>query len=568
MPWDHELAVGGSTSTTSYSDPYMLLGQVNESYDQNVFHPILHPPQQEQQVFTSSPQQLSSATYLDVDHAAATSFFTSPRAPPTHDDDPAMFLSSPARRFGFGDADMTPVAARVETRRPYHFQTEESERDRREKELKLLQRSTSTRRPKKEETTKSRSQTVKAAKRLSMPLPPSSVSHSRHSSLSTGRSTVAAAGVRKTAARRSPIKPLSGGLAAPMESVVLKIGKDGRAKTEMITQSSVPQYLDDGSDTESDSDDGVSYLDDRNDDNPAMSFSNQNTSFNVPDFTPRRGSLARSSSRSRPHSKSSSYSSTVCSSHSGRHSPWASSSRGSSRRLETMQREGRGPPRRHSGIGSSSRPSSSTTDSDATQDDAFYNTTNTNDDDDDDANNETGDAQHALMQVLKQRSRPMSASKQTGYRAVQPNLPSSPPLYRQDLRPLAASSPAEKQNATPKGRHANPISGTRCVCNSKDNGGHLMIQWYASLPSPYYRLSLTTPTRSESCTHWLHTKCVGLDRQSLPAVYICLYCTQTPPQPHGGHHLRESTAGHGSSPLARKSFQHRDPSRTRTRRYE
>jgi hypothetical protein len=25
--------------------------------------------------------------------------------------------------------------------------------------------------------------------------------------------------------------------------------------------------------------------------------------------------------------------------------------------------------------------------------------------------------------------------------------------------------------------HSNPSNGTRCVCNSMDNGGHLMIQW-------------------------------------------------------------------------------------------
>jgi hypothetical protein len=32
--------------------------------------------------------------------------------------------------------------------------------------------------------------------------------------------------------------------------------------------------------------------------------------------------------------------------------------------------------------------------------------------------------------------------------------------------------------ATPStDRHSNPSNGTRCVCNSMDNGGHLMIQW-------------------------------------------------------------------------------------------
>src|SRR5204863_3717312 len=116
----------------------------------------------------------------------------------------------------------------------------------------------------------------------------------------------------------------------------------------------------------------------------------QNPSFNFPESTPHRPGVVRSHSTSRPHSKSSTYSSTVASSHSGRHSPWTSSSRGSGRRLQlaSQQEPWMGQSRRHSiNPLSGHAQGQSTTDSEITVDD------------------DIGDAQHALKQVLKGRSR-------------------------------------------------------------------------------------------------------------------------------------------------------------------
>lgn len=62
---------------------------------------------------------------------------------------------------------------------------------------------------------------------------------------------------------------------------------------------------------------------------------------------------------------------------------------------------------------------------------------------------------------------------------------------------------------------------------------------------------------SESCDCWLHTSCVGIDHHSLPPVYICAFCAQTPNK--RGPRVRDMTRGNnqgsGISPLAHKSFQ-------------
>lgn len=76
---------------------------------------------------------------------------------------------------------------------------------------------------------------------------------------------------------------------------------------------------------------------------------------------------------------------------------------------------------------------------------------------------------------------------------------------------------------------------TRCVCANPDSEG-FMIQ-------------------CESCDNWLHAECVNIDRRSLPPVYICAFCAQTPNM-RGGR-IREQVRKPmtmPSSPLAHKSF--------------
>ncbi|KAL8752563.1 MAG: hypothetical protein Q9199_005665 [Rusavskia elegans] len=96
--------------------------------------------------------------------------------------------------------------------------------------------------------------------------------------------------------------------------------------------------------------------------------------------------------------------------------------------------------------------------------------------------------------------------------------------------------------ATPNSAHDSQISGdsTRCVCRGTESDGDLMIL-------------------CESCKKWLHVRCVGLNRNKLPKVYLCVFCTGNTPNVRGGR-VREpqrvlfpATA----SPLAHKSQRYR-----------
>ncbi|KAI1355773.1 hypothetical protein F5Y01DRAFT_269833 [Xylaria sp. FL0043] len=83
----------------------------------------------------------------------------------------------------------------------------------------------------------------------------------------------------------------------------------------------------------------------------------------------------------------------------------------------------------------------------------------------------------------------------------------------------------------------------RCVCNttlSQINGDGYMVQ-------------------CESCEMWLHGKCIKITRQTLPRVYICAFCANTPnAKGVRGRGVQRSVAGSNSrtsaaSPLAHKS---------------
>lgn len=110
---------------------------------------------------------------------------------------------------------------------------------------------------------------------------------------------------------------------------------------------------------------------------------------------------------------------------------------------------------------------------------------------------------------------------------------------------------------------------TRCVCGVEDGEG-MMIQWCV-----FFLLSLLFFTthqankHSESCEYWLHCTCVNIDENSLPPVYICAFCAQTPNARNArggtsraagrnvsgrGTSSRASREVVGSSPLAHKGF--------------
>ncbi|CAI7638311.1 Zinc finger PHD-finger [Penicillium manginii] len=477
-------------------------------------------------------------------------FSTSPRVHVAKAEDPAMFLSSPARRFG--GPQLTPERRPLNgIRQPYYHQTQEYKR---EELRRALGQPGGPPRPFGSLSEEDEDDDFTPRGRrpgLTRSATHTAITSSASRPVSQAGGMMASTnGIRKSpskgraSGRSSPVKtmrpaPLSRsssvatGLPTRSRSIVLSIGSDGRATAEMKptdqNQTSLTDPLTgmdlDGSATESEAD-PAEYSE-----YPVLPRSQ--SSFPIFENRP---PLSRSDSGSRPPSKGS-YTSTVGSSHSGRMSPWAGSSRGGTSRSnyrgspEAVKRT----PKRHSSLLHS---------------DASYTRGSTASQALPGDDSDSGDAQHALRQVLKERGRAPKARPSTGgYNARMPrsshtfaNLRSSPPRLHSDfdIHPRQSNhSPTTMTDpdlATPStDRHSNPSNGTRCVCRSMDNGGHLMIQ-------------------CESCTHWLHTKCVGLERSNLPSFYVCLFCDQTPSRQN---RVRSSYGGGPPSPLAHKSFRFR-----------
>ncbi|KAJ5682976.1 hypothetical protein N7462_006141 [Penicillium macrosclerotiorum] len=415
-------------------------------------------------------------------------FSTSPRIPVTKADDPALFLSSPARRFG--GPQMTPERRPTTgMRQPYHHQTEESKREELRRAYGHLDRPPPGSTSSFSEEDEDEDFTPRGIRPgLTRSVTHTAMTSSSHRPLSRSSGLMASAsGIRKSPSkgRASPVKTIrpaplgrsnsvATGLPTRSRSMVLRIGRDGRAKAEMQPVDQGPSGLTDpltgmdldGSATESEADPAEFS------DYPVLTRTQSSFGF----FDGGRPSLSRSDSGSRPPSKGS-YASTVGSSHSGRMSPWAGSSRAVSGRStyrgspEAIKRT----PKRHSSL----------LPSDATYTRGSVASRSLPGDEDD-----SGDATHALRQVLKDRSRGRPSTG-SSYSARLPrsshtftHLRSSPPRLTSDfdIHPRHSNaSPTtltDPDLATPStDRHSNPSNGTRCVCQSMDNGGHLMIQW-------------------------------------------------------------------------------------------
>ncbi|KAJ5625241.1 hypothetical protein N7510_001550 [Penicillium lagena] len=411
-------------------------------------------------------------------------FSTSPRRPSAKAEDPAMFLSSPARRFG--GPQVTPEKKPF-GRQPYHHQIEESRRE----ELRRAQapdvQSHGSFEEDEEEDDDCTPRGGRPGLTRSMTHSAISSSSSSYRPLSQGAMMASTSGIRKspTKGRVSPAKGMrpgtlgrsnsvATGFPTRSQSVVLKIGRDGRAKAEMQPLSEAATGLTDplggmdldGSATESEAD-PAEYSEYPALPRPQSSYAHLDGG---------RRPLSRSDSGSRPLSKGS-YASTTASSQSGRQSPWAGSSRGGTTRStyrgspEALKRT----PRRQSSLLHS---------------DPNYTRGSVASDSLPEPDEDHGDAQHALRQVLKDRSRGGRPAT-SGYRGrisrssqSFTHLHSSPPHLGSDfdINPRQANvSPTtltDPDLATPSTeRHSNPSNATRCICNSMDNGGHLMIQW-------------------------------------------------------------------------------------------
>lgn len=428
-----------------------------------------------------------------------TPFSTSPRVPITKAEDPSLFLSSPARRFGpRQDTLQQSSASRNRIRQPYHHQTEEAKREELRRASRMAHQSFTRDFSDDENDGEDEDLTPRAASTIRPSLARSKtttavpLAHIRqHSQQSLNNSLSSTHGIKKTPSkgRSSPVKAIrqplirssSSGVPTRSQSLILKIDKDGRAKTEFhdalreklginstgLTDPILEMDID-GSMTESETD-SAEYSDD-------LFFHSARNSFAFPTSALTKPKVSRTGSISRPNSKSSFASTVSSSSASGRRSPWAES-RPIRPQSAILSSDWANTPQRLATISNANfTGQSSSTDTTLL-----------------DREEDAGDAQHALRQVLKGRG------KSTIGRAAGNNikarmsrshtmhhLRSSPPRMNSvfDLGSSdSATSPTtltDPDLTTPSSdRHSNPSSGTRCVCKSLDNGGHLMIQWYA-----------------------------------------------------------------------------------------
>ncbi len=452
--WDPNVAgLDSSSGLPQYQDSFAFPGDFNHSFasTSTVIPSFLPSPQlPSQQPYDLPPVSRPIATSYIDGVPFPQPFHTSPRAPPPREDNPSMFLSSPARRFENQNPPRTLLPSTAIREKPaYHHQIEES---RREKELKRA-RKTEPRHP---SVTRS---VMEALRRPVSPVKDSrlglkrSLTHSgvggrqphlpqqSHVSFLDNLSHTSGSTNRSRNGRTSPLKSLtecinrhnSSNRAPKRTSVTLAIDENGVAKTVI---SKVPE--DDVMDL--DDDDSLGSDISSRDDTDFTALRSQQNSFA---FVDDEEAVRSYGPQSRPHghSKSSSHS-TMASNNSN----WKSSRTSSTTSRNIVPKRAasqRKPPRM---------------DNEVTMLDP-----------------KAGDAQQALRAILQDRSRSTSAND-----SVQFN--SSPPIQQHqhstfNVSPTTITDPDLATPSTDRGSFTSNGS-TRCICNFTGNDPNaVMIQW-------------------------------------------------------------------------------------------
>lgn len=397
----------------------------------------------------------SSFSQMEVP-AFPASFTTSPRMPQHPVENPSMFLSSPARRFGTGDEFPNRyMQATVPERPAYAHQIEDS---RREQELKRLRKSD----------IKQPSITRSVMEALRRPVSPKKDSRPglkrslTHTGVRNDRGlklqTQSFAGGRKSPVSFEPIRHHRPGRSSPLKSTVdpvsrtlatnstmrakrgslsLAIDENGVAKT-ILSEEIHDMAIEDGSASDLESVDEHDF----------NMLHSQPNSFAFPE----NGDLAHGrSSRTYGHSKTSSYS-TMASISSIKQPSYQSSA---SSLTNTRGSDGQQGRRKRPVLGST------------LEDDILL------------EDEPTGNAQYALRAIIQDRSR--SASSQ-GDHTNMTQLHSSPPLLQSQytLYNVSPTTITDPDLATPSTDRESLVSNMslRCPCNSSVVDGTLpMIQW-------------------------------------------------------------------------------------------
>jgi hypothetical protein len=377
-------------------------------------------------------------------------------------EDPGMFLSSPARRFGpVPEADGSHSVPQQHLQ-PYFHQNEET---RRERELEQSRKA-----PNKRSSIISNPIVKPHSGRSSPPgfdIRPGlkrSVTHTgvaggaqgkRQSRISFADSVVDQdRSMSSTQGRSSPQKLETytsqlGPEPRTRTSLTFVIDENGRAKAVAKV---IPESAEDRMDLDASSGDSDSDLSAAEDFHIAQSRDN---SFAFPDQIHRKSKLGRLKTSSSSHSKHSSYSSTD----------------GSSRPFSapiSVHRTQRQPPQSSAAFKQPALPLSSQSRT------SFGGDPPSEADTVVDGGADTGDAQHALKQLMRDRAR----QNVPGYPRAHRTSFAGPDAFGMSDTGSSPTTITDPDVATPSTDRGSNMSGsTRCVCNSIDNGGHLMIQW-------------------------------------------------------------------------------------------
>lgn len=142
----------------------------------------------------------------------------------------------------------------------------------------------------------------------------------------------------------------------------------------------------------------------------------------------------------------------------------------------------------------------------------------------------SGDATRELRKVMEKRKK--DQLKQGNPRHHR--YASDSRRYYNSSTNISPTTVTDPDGATPSSTRSGT---TRCICGNHESEGVMMIL-------------------CESCEFWLHMPCVNIDESSLPPVYVCAFCAQTPNMRGGRGRIREpprATSHLTSSPLAHKS---------------
>ncbi|KAK1751835.1 PHD finger protein 20 [Echria macrotheca] len=149
----------------------------------------------------------------------------------------------------------------------------------------------------------------------------------------------------------------------------------------------------------------------------------------------------------------------------------------------------------------------------------------------------SGDAASELRKLRESRRAPpeLSSAKSRRFSAPHGGQGTAGFGY-EDQNPMSPSTEATLPTPSTDSR----TRGVRCVCNRPEIrlGGGFMVQ-------------------CASCEMYLHGQCVNVTEQTMPSIYICAFCANTP-NLRGGR-IRDNghvsgVMGPRGSPLARKSF--------------